>query len=98
MGVSSFNYSPVQALVVDENGYAKMLLQDYEKTQSQFHPKFRVSNGSFYWARAASFNEEKTFYSPSLKVYDVPPGEVCDLDTPEDYITLKGKFGDNHDI
>lgn len=92
MGVSRFNYSPVQALEVDENGYAKMLFPDFMKTQSQFHPTTRVSNGTFYWARKIVFFNERTFYSEKLKVFDVPENEVCDLDTPEDYARLVQKF------
>lgn len=92
MGVSEFNYSPVQALEIDENCYAKMLFPEFMKVQSQFHPTTRVSNGTFYWARKDSFLKERTFYSEKLKVFDVPDSEVCDLDTPEDYEKLLKMF------
>jgi CMP-N-acetylneuraminic acid synthetase len=92
MGVSSYNYPPVQALKLENNGYAKMLMPEFSKLQSQFHPKTRVSNGSLYWARRDSFVNERTFYSDKLKVFDVPEDEVCDLDTPEDLLRLKAKF------
>jgi CMP-N-acetylneuraminic acid synthetase len=92
MGASKYNYSPVQALSVDENGFSSMLFPEYMKIQSQFHPKTRVSNGTFYWARAESFLKEKTFYSASLKTFDVPEDEVCDLDTLEDFEKLQAMF------
>ncbi len=92
MGVSRFNYSPVQALEVDQQGFAKMLFPEFMKVQSQFHPVTRVSNGTFYWAQTKFFLKELTFYSSKLKVFDVPENEVSDLDTPEDYSTLQEKF------
>lgn len=97
MGVSSFNYSPVQALNVDDSGFAEMLYPDFMKIQSQFHPKTRVSNGTFYWARKPSFLKEKSFYSERLKVFDVPESEVCDLDTPADLEKLQLIFSQNED-
>lgn len=92
MGVSEYNYSPVQAIVIGAEDFAEMLLPGYMKIQSQFHPKTRVSNGTFCLARKESFLIEKTFYSERLKVYDVPEVEVCDLDTPQDLQKLKQMF------
>lgn len=92
MGVSEYNYSPLQALEVDDAGHAKMLLPEYMKVQSQFHPKTRVSNGTIYWARKDSFLQERTFYSSKLGVFDIPESESCDLDTKEDYEILQRKF------
>jgi pseudaminic acid cytidylyltransferase len=92
LGVSDFNYSPVQALKITDNGFAEMLMPEFMKVQSQFHPKTSVSNGTFCWARKREFLEELTFYSQKLKVFDVPEGEVCDLDTAKDYKTLKRMF------
>lgn len=92
MGVSKYTYSPVQALSLDKKGFATMLFPELMKIQSQFYPEIRVSNGSFYWARKPSFMDEKTFYSRKLKVFDMPEREVSDLDTREDYDTLKKLF------
>jgi pseudaminic acid cytidylyltransferase len=94
MGVSSYNYSPVQALTVDNNGNANLLIEEYRGVQSQYHPKLRVSNGSLYWAKKQSFIKEKTFYSEYLNVFDVPENEVCDVDTEEDYKRLIKKYED----
>lgn len=88
MGVSSYNYSPVQALKVDSNESAELLLPHYLGVQSQFQPEFRVSNGTFYWGRKEAFLKEKTFYSKKLFVFDVPEKEVCDVDTQDDYERL----------
>lgn len=98
MGVSKYNYSPVQALSIDEKGFAKMLFPGFMNIQSQFHPKVRVSNGSFYWARKVNFMDERTFYSKKLKVFDVPENETSDLDTLEDYEMLKGRFRDKPEM
>ena len=94
MGVSSYNYSPVQALIIDNNGNASLLVDKYNGIQSQYHPKLRVSNGSLYWAKKQSFINEKTFYSKNLNVFDVPENEVCDIDTEEDYKKLLKKYED----
>ena len=94
MGVSSYNYSPVQALTVDNNGSASLLIEEYRGVQSQYHPKLRVSNGSLYWAKKQNFIKEKTFYSEHLNVFDVPENEVCDIDTEEDYKRLIKKYAD----
>jgi len=94
MGVSNYNYSPVQALKVDNNGDASLLIEEFRGVQSQYHPKLRVSNGSLYWAKEQSFIKEKTFYSKKLNVFDVPENEVCDIDTEEDYKKLLKKYAD----
>ena len=88
MGVSEYNFHPIQALQVADDGCVSPLFPKYQAVQSQHYPKVRVSNGSFYWARVASFLEEKTFYSQNLKVFDVPASEVCDIDTQADYDAL----------
>lgn len=92
MGVSEYQHSPFQALLVQDSGRAELLLPEYHGVQSQFYPKVRVSNGTFYWARRATFLEEQTFYSKQLGVYDVPESEVCDLDTQEDFDRLLRLF------
>lgn len=92
MGTAKYNYSPLQALKVDDGGYAQMLMPEFMKVQSQNHPKTKVSNGTFYWAKKTTFINEKTFYSSKLKVFDVPESETCDLDTPQDFEDLKRLF------
>jgi len=88
MGVSRYNYHPVQALAVDGDGNAKLLFPEYKNLQSQFYPLVRVSNGTFYWAKVDTFLREKTFYTSSLRLFDVPADESFDIDTPEDYEKL----------
>lgn len=92
MGVSKYNFNPVQALTLSKNGYAKMLFAKFRNLKSQKYPMTRVSNGTFYWARYKNFLREKTFYSNKLKTFDVPDDEVCDIDTLENFIQLKKKF------
>lgn len=92
LGVSSYNFPPVQALAIKSDGYAYSLMPEYTKIKSQQHPKTRVSNGTFCWARTLSFLKNPTFYSRSLRVYDVPDEQVCDLDTELDLQKLKLKM------
>ena len=92
MGVSKYNYHPIQALTVDGDGNAKLLFPEFKSLQSQFYPPVRVSNGTFYWAKVDAFLKEKTFYTQSLALFDVPDCEVCDVDTEDDYLTLVELF------
>ena len=92
MGVSKYNFNPVQALTLSKNGYAKMLFDKFRNLKSQKYPMTRVSNGTFYWARYQNFLKEKTFYSKKLRTFDVPDDEVCDIDTLENFIKLRKKF------
>jgi pseudaminic acid cytidylyltransferase len=95
MGVSEYNYSPIQALKIDNKDNATLILEEFEKIQSQCYPKLRVSNGTLYWGRRESFIRDKTFYPSSLKVFDVLKHEVCDIDTKEDYLKLQRKYEAN---
>jgi pseudaminic acid cytidylyltransferase len=92
MGVSKYNYSPVQALVENESGELSYLMPNYVGIQSQYYPKLVVSNGSFIWARARQFQEDKLFYSQGLKGYLVPENEVSDIDSISDYEKLKTRI------
>ena len=92
MSTSNYNYSPFEALKINENGYAEMLMPEYHKVQSQFQPKVCVDAGTFYWARTSTFLKEKTFYSERLKLFNLDSSESCDLDTAEDFEELKLKF------
>ena len=88
MGVSKYNFHPVQALSLSKNGKAKMLFPNFEKIKSQKYPITRVSNGTFYWAGFKNFLKEKTFYSKKLRLFDIPENETCDIDTLADYKAL----------
>ena len=92
MGVSRFNYPPVQALRVDNNGWASMLMPEFKGVRSQLHPTTHVSNGTFCWGRALEFREELTFYSKRLKTFLIDDQEVCDLDYPHDIAELVCKL------
>ena len=88
LGVSHYNYPPVQALEILPSGHARLLMQEYANIKSQMHPVTRVSNGTFCWADTKSFKNYKSFYAKDLSVFDVPGDEVCDVDTPSDYEAL----------
>jgi CMP-N-acetylneuraminic acid synthetase len=84
MGVSEYEHPPVQALKQDEKGYLSYMWPKWRGVQSQFYPRLVVSNGTFYWARRAALQEEKTFYGQRLKGFVVPTEQVSDIDTQED--------------
>ena len=94
MGVSKYNFPPVQALRADGNGFLSYMWPEYIGLQSQFHPELVVSNGSFVWARTDAFMRDKIFYAEGLKGYEVPYSEVMDIDTVEDYERIKKAMKD----
>ena len=59
MGVSSFNFSSVQALRSDDDGCPSYLWPEFVGVQSQFSPDLLVSNGTFVWATTRKFQKEK---------------------------------------
>jgi len=84
MGVSEFNFQPVQALE-QENGYLALKWAEYKDVQSQFQPKLVASNGTLYWARSSVFLNIKSFYGNRLKGYNIPQLRVVDIDTKQDF-------------
>jgi len=98
MGVSEYNYSPFQALIIDDDKNADFLIKEYKNKKSQSYPKTRVSNGTIYWGRKESFLIEKTFYSKKLKTFDIPNDEVCDIDTIDDFNRLKQIFSKRNSL
>lgn len=92
MGVSSYNYPPVQAMSPDENGYLRMLLPEYEKVQSQFHPDCSVSNGSQYWARTVEYLKAESFYLDRMIGYLTDDNNILDINTKEDFILAEKRI------
>jgi pseudaminic acid cytidylyltransferase len=88
MGVSGYNYPPVQALRADAHGFLSHMWPEYRARQSQTYPELCVSNGTFVWARTAAFRRDQLFYGERLRGYRVPDAEVLDIDTREDYEEL----------
>lgn len=83
MGVTEFNLPPVQALE-GKDGFLTPKWPEYLSLQSQFHPHLVASNGTLYWARTSSFEQNPSFYCQKLKGYTIPRIRAIDLDTPED--------------
>lgn len=84
MGVSEFNLNPFQALENADN-YLTPRWPEYNRLQSQLHPKLVASNGTLYWADTLTFLTNKTFYTDRLMGYEIPWIRAIDLNTPEDY-------------
>jgi len=86
MGVSEYNYHPVQALK-EVDGYLQSMWIEYSGKQSQFYPHLVVSNGTLYWAKSDAFLRDKTFYGERLMGYQLKGNH--DIDTAEDYEIAK---------
>lgn len=81
MGVSSYNYHPVQALK-GEDGYLRSMWPEFNMKRSQLYPELVVSNGTLYWARTKEFLRDGLFYGHRLKGYN---SKSLDIDTGSDY-------------
>ena len=88
MGVSLYNYPPQQALVESDSGNLQLLNPSFKGIQSQQFQNCYVSNGTFYWSKAKSFLEAKSFYGVGLRPFLVPEEQVSDINTEEDYKNL----------
>ena len=85
MGVSEYNYPPVQALTFNDDRHLTLLMPEYEKVQSQFHPECFVSNGSQYWVKTSAYLNEQTFYLNKLVPYVTDESHILDINTQQDY-------------
>lgn len=92
MGISSYEYPPVQALKADSKGYLSYMWPEWRGVQSQLQPPLVVSNGTFYWARRSALLAERTFYGTRLKGVVVPPEQVSDINTQDDLSKLISVF------
>jgi pseudaminic acid cytidylyltransferase len=88
MGASKYNFSPVEAFEVLQDGRIKPLLPDWRGKKSQTFPQTCVSNGTFYWATARHLREHGSLISTETKPFYVPSNQVCDVNTPEDLVEL----------
>jgi CMP-N-acetylneuraminic acid synthetase len=84
MGVSQYEYPPVQALKSDQNGFLSYMWPEWKNIQSQFHPELYVSNGTFYWARRDALIRGQTFYGEKMRGCIVPKEQVSDINSIED--------------
>lgn len=94
MGVSNFEFSPLNALTENTEGYLEHKWPDYISAKSQDLPSLVASNGTFYWANSLSFEKEKTLLGSHLKGYLVPTFETSDINTAEDLKRIKNILED----
>lgn len=73
-------------------GAGSFCSRNLKKKKSQNFPETRVSNGTFYWAYTDTFIKEQSFYTSKLRVFDVDPKEVCDVNVQADYEKLLSKI------
>ena len=86
IGTSKLNYSPFKAIEKKNLFYAPVFKT---KIKKKFHKNYFFSNGTFYWSKVNKFNIYKTFYAKKMSIFEVNEKEAFDLDTKEDWLTLK---------
>ena len=83
--VTSFPYSILRALKIDDNGCLKMFWPEHKTTRSNDLPEAYHDAGQFYWAHTQRFLKERTFFSSKAIPIVLPRHLVQDIDTPEDW-------------
>jgi pseudaminic acid cytidylyltransferase len=98
---TSFPFPIQRAFRVKEGGYVEMFHPEHYNTRSQDLEHAYQDAGQFYWGSAASYVEEKIFFSTDSKAYLLPRHMVQDIDTVEDWRRAELMFAAlkaNHDI
>lgn len=80
LAVTSYFYHPWQALI-ERDGYLQPYWSlDLISKKSQQMPQLWVDSGTVYFARVDAFRRTRTFYSPKLVGYPIPPERAIDVD------------------
>ncbi len=87
MAVTSYDHSPFQAMVND-NQYLKMMWPEIGLKQSQEQPTAVVDNGSTYWMRTEIFLREQEWYPEKLVGYPMSWWKSIDVNYQEDFEKL----------
>ncbi|MBX2931834.1 MAG: pseudaminic acid cytidylyltransferase [Chitinophagaceae bacterium] len=88
--IVAFSYPIWRSVEVDENGYTKMLWNEYLKSRSQDLKKVYHDAGQWYW-----FNPNKitnSLFTDNTTSIILKEDEVQDIDTPTDWLLAEMKY------
>jgi len=89
--VTSFTFPPQRGLV-EENGYMRYWLPENAETRSQdLEPIFHDA-GQFYYLNIPAFKDRKCLIGQNAKGFMLPPSEVQDIDTYDDWKIAEMKY------
>jgi pseudaminic acid cytidylyltransferase len=83
--VTSFPYPVHRGLVINNEGWVRMLWPEHEFTRSNDLPEVFHDAGQFYWENGPAFLKNKRFIPPKALPFILPRYLVQDIDTPEDW-------------
>ena len=89
LAVTSYSQPLHQALLIDENNYAKAFLPDLVSLRADEVPEFYVDNGSTYAVSVSTFQKTLSFYGNNMRTFKMPRKRSIDIDTREDFELLK---------
>jgi N-acylneuraminate cytidylyltransferase len=90
--VTNFSYPAQRAIKVDEGGKLAMIWPEYYNARSQDLPTSYHDAGQFYWIKSNSLLSQMRFFAKNSLALILPPGEVQDIDTPEDWELAENKY------
>lgn len=82
IAVTEYFKPPFWALVEEGELLKPAFGREYFFRNSQFLPQVFADSGSFYFARTAALEREKTVYGGRLKGYKIPKTHAFDIDEP----------------
>lgn len=93
VSVTDYRYTPMRALVSDENDQIKPYWLENSSIQnrsdvfarSQDHPDFLADAASFYLVDTESFIQDHTFHGENTVGYYIPPERAIDIDDKFDF-------------
>lgn len=86
ISVTQTTKSPFISYTLDESGILSPLFPDQRRQRRQELPKTYVPNGALYFTSVERLIKEKTFVSPDVHAYIMPPERSVDIDTETDLV------------
>ena len=84
---------PIQRAVrIKSDGYTSIVDSNSIVKRSQDLEDYYHDAGQFYWGTRDAFLELRNTISSNTFAYKYPPHRVCDIDTPEDWVTAEKIF------
>lgn len=90
--VTTYDFPPQRAFVIDDTGYIKWNYPEYETTRSQDLRKTLHDCGQIYICSTNKFKERHTIIQERTIPFYVSPDEVQDIDTEDDWILAELKY------
>lgn len=83
--VTSYEFPIQRALKIDDNGQSSMFYPEHLNTRSQDLIESFHDAGQFYWGTSEAFSLEKPIFTSNSFGIKLPPTQVQDIDTYEDW-------------